>query len=591
MRFIFLLIALSLMSSSCTTIAEKWAFTFAKPQSLAETAARSETAPETLAETAAVSETATETLAETTNETMSEAAAEPLSELVYKTLSEIALETMSETIQKDSFPVEEAGRELASSLEPDENSLPPVNLWDLIEADYKFAPRLYHNRRVKAQIDFLMARKDLLLSINDRAHPFLYYIYEEIDKRGLPMELALLPAVESTYDPYAYSPAGASGLWQFTRSTGKAYGLIDGWWYSERRDLEASTQAALDHLEDLYDYYDNWELALAAYNAGPRRVNRAIAYNRKYKRPTDYWHLRLPRETQKYVPRLIAYSHLFSRPHRAQLGITPIDAISYWTKVASPHQLSFAELIETADLDEEEFFLLNAAHNQWLSPPSQGSLLIPVDDEEKVKEVIANMEFGDETRWLSYQVQHQEEVTDIADRFGITRDDIAELNDIKKLAAGQYIILPLDRDNQNIDFSQLEAGPPQYVERQYSHLYHRVRRGDTLWGLSRAYGVSIQQLQQWNRLKSSRLIYPGQNLIVAQRFSAAEPAVYLAADYNRKVMRSVYYRVRRGDSLHSIAAKFNTSPSDLAKWNASRARAKYIYPGQSIKLYLDVTDL
>jgi len=542
MRFTIFAIALSLIASSCTTIAEKGVSTFEERQAI-------------------------------TDETMSETSPETI------------------TIEKDSLFIEEDSEDLDSSLEQGEASLPPVNLWDLIEADYRFAPKLYDNKRVEAQIDFLMARKDLLLSINDRAYPFLYYIYEEIGKRGLPMELALLPAVESTYDPYAYSPAGASGLWQFTRSTGKSYGLIDGWWYSDRRDPEASTQAALDHLEDLYGYYDNWELALAAYNAGTRRVNKAIAYNRKYKRATDYWHLRLPRETQNYVPRLIAYSYLFSRPHRTQLGIEPVDAIPHWVKVANPHQISFAKLIETADLDEEEFFLLNAAHNQWLSSPDQKSLLVPVDDEEKVQEAIANMEFGNETRWLSYQVQQKEEVTDIADRFGITRDDIAELNDIKKVAAGQYIILPLDRDSQDIDFSQLEAGPPQYVERQYKHLYHKVRRGDTLWDLSHAYGVSIKQLRQWNRLKSSRLIYPGQNLIVSQRFSAAEPAVYLATDYNRKVMRSVYYRVRRGDSLHSIAAKFNTNPSDLAKWNASRASAKYIYPGQSIKLYLDVTDL
>ena len=469
-------------------------------------------------------------------------------------------------------------------------SAPPANVWDLLEEGYAFAPALYDNKRVEAQFSFLQQRDESLMEVSRRARLFLYYIYEELKRRNLPLELALLPALESTYDPYAYSPAGASGLWQFTRDTGHFFDLEENWWHSQRRDLEASTQAALDYLESLYNRYDNWELALAAYNAGSSRVDRAIAHNRRYGRPTGYWHLRLPRETQNYVPRLIAYSRLFSRADRAHEYVVAIPAIPYWTKVFIPQQLSFEELIETADLNEEEFFLLNAAHNQWLSSPYKDFLLIPFSDEVRVKQAIAAMNLDLGIQWMGYKVKRKEKMGDIAHKFGIDSEDIERFNNIEKLAAGYYLILPMNPGDINT-VEGLEPRPPQYVEREYRNVRHRVRRGDTLWDISREYGVSVGQVMRWNNLKSAKRIHPGQRLIVAKSVSVDEPAILLADDYNRKVMRSVHYRVRKGDSLHTIADKFNVSINELRKWNPSRAKGRYIYPGQRIRLYVDVTDL
>lgn len=469
--------------------------------------------------------------------------------------------------------------------------IPPANLWDEIEAGYVFAPHYYDDPRVHGQMVFLREKVASIAAIKRRVHLFLYYIYEQLRQRDMPLELAFLPAVESTYDPYAYSSAGAAGLWQFTRPTGYAFGLKENWWHSQRRDLEASTQAALNYLEQLYARYANWELALAAYNAGPTRVDRAIAYNERHTQPTDYWHLRLPRETQHYVPRLIAYSRLFSAEYRAHLGIAELPATSYWVKVSTPRQISFRELIERADLDEEEFFLLNAEHNQWLSSPAKEFLFVARQDAQRTREALKDMSQDKAILWMGYRVGYEENMNDIAEKFGIADMEIQRVNDVDSLRSGNYVILPLNLANlANSTMDGLEMGPPQSIVRHHKNVRHYVRAGDTLWSISKAYGLSIKQLMRLNGLRSSR-IRSGQELIVAESILVDEPAIRLADDYNRKVMRSVFYRVRRGDSLHSIADKFNVDVSEVRKWNGAKIKSRYIYPGQGVRLHIDVTDL
>ena len=464
----------------------------------------------------------------------------------------------------------------------------PTDLWESIEDGYGFAPVLYDKSRVRKQVDFL--KGEALIGTKKRAHLFLHYIYEELRKRNLPTELALLPAVESSFDPYAYSPAGAAGLWQFTRSTGRAFGLEENWWYSQRRDFKTSTRAALDYLEQLYARYENWELALAAYNAGPSRVDRAIAYNQNRNRPTDYWHLSLPRETHNYVPRLIAYARLFSAEYRSLLGIAEIPAIPYWVRIPSPRQISFRDIIDEADINEEEFFLLNAGHNQWLSAPTQQSFIVANEDAEKVRAVFNNMSQDEAVLWVGYRVRKEEDVQDIADKFDIENAEIERINNVAEVRRGHYVILPVHTDVLNhLNTDDLEV-PPQTIVRHWESVRYTVRRGDTLWAISRNFGLSVKKLMRLNGLRTNRIL-PKQQLVVAGSISTDEPSVRLADDYNRKVIRSIFYRVRRGDSLHSIADKFNVDINELKRWNETKLRNRYIYPGQGVRLYVDVTDL
>lgn len=468
-----------------------------------------------------------------------------------------------------------------------EDSAP--DLWESIELNYEFAPQYYNHKLVKSHIVSIGSNPEMLREINQRASLFLYYIYNEIKLRGMPSELALLPAVESAYDPYAYSPAGAAGLWQFTERTGRAFGLGNSWWYSSRRDFEKSTSAALDYLDYLYAKYENWELSLAAYNAGEKAVNKAIAYNKARGKATDYWHLySLPAETENYVPRLIAYNYIFSKMQRNKLGLESIAEEPFWTKVYNEYQLPLAQLVDHANINEESFFLLNAAHNQWVTAPHKNHLFVPINEKDKLLNALANFS-QTAPLWVSYKLKAKDTVSSIADKFSIETEVIKRLNKVNKLTVGDYLILPINKDAEYV--VPFDADPPRYVSKKSAVRNHRVKQGENLSTIARNYKVPVSSLQKMNDIGNPDLVYAGTYLTVEDVNKYHSPTVFLTSDYNREVIRGVYYRVGPGDSLYGIASKFNISVEQLRKWNQNKSLGDYLRAGQVIRLYLDVTDL
>ncbi len=463
------------------------------------------------------------------------------------------------------------------------------DLWELIEQDYQFAPEHYNDRLVKRYVNTLKKNKDYVQAVNDRASVFLYYIKQELKKRDMPAEFALLPAVESGYDPYAFSHAGASGLWQFMERTGDVFGLDNIWWYSDRRDFEESTTAALDYLQYLYKKYNNWELSLAAYNAGERRVNNAIRYNKARGRPTDYWSLSsLPRETENYVPRLVAYSYIFSKDRREEMGLETVPAQSAWVKIPLSHQVPLAEIVAEARVDEEKFYLLNAGHNQWVTSPYKGYLYVTYEEYHRMKNALDTFQ-EDSTLWVSYQVKENDDLASIASKFNVTEESISEINQVGELKTSSYVVLPVK--SSEIQYLRYKEEPPRFVTVKGDQQNHRIVKGDNLHSIARTYRVSVASIQKMNGINDPHKIRAGQRILVKEGDKIQNPTVLLADDYNREVIRTVNYRVRRGDTLHKIAGKYNLGVDKILEWNADKSLGNRIYSGQVIRLRLDVTDL
>ena len=253
----------------------------------------------------------------------------------------------------------------------------PSDLWEVVRAGLSMDTET-DNSRIRAELKLLKGNQYYFNRLIKQAQPYLYYIVTELNNRNLPMEIALLPALESSYDPYAYSQSRAAGLWQFLPYIGKHYGLKQNWWYDGRRDVVESTRAALFYLNELYESFDDWELALAAYNAGRGRVTKAIKANQRAGKPTQYWHLSLPRETVRYVPKLIALSQVILHPEKYDIKLPKLAATPYFEIIDTKQQIDLARVASISGISLEEIQLLNPAFNRWATAPEgPHRLLLP----------------------------------------------------------------------------------------------------------------------------------------------------------------------------------------------------------------------
>ncbi|MCH9049085.1 MAG: transglycosylase SLT domain-containing protein [Proteobacteria bacterium] len=246
--------------------------------------------------------------------------------------------------------------------------------------------------------------------VSGRAEPYLYYIVEELEKRNMPLDLALLPIVESAYNPFAYSRSRASGIWQFMPSTGRIYGLKQNWWYDGRRDIVAATGAALNYLQKLHQEFDgDWLLALAAYNSGEGNVGKAIRRNKKAGKPTDFFSLRLPRETRGYVPSLLAVAEIVSNPGKYKITLKPIANTRYFKQVDINSQIDLATAGELSELSIEELYTLNPGFNRWATDPEgPHRLLIPVDKVTAFENKLATLSSDERIKWQQHKIKKGE---------------------------------------------------------------------------------------------------------------------------------------------------------------------------------------
>jgi peptidoglycan lytic transglycosylase D len=421
--------------------------------------------------------------------------------------------------------------------DPEDVPMPDPDLWHRIRVGFLLEPM--DSPLVANHEDWYSSRPEYIKRFVDRGSLYLHHIVEQVEKRKMPMEIALLPVIESAFTPKANSRAKASGLWQFIPSTGKNYGLTQTWWKDNRRDVVAATDAALNYLQRLYDMFGSWELALAAYNCGEGCVGRAIAYNQKRGLPTDFLSLRLPPETRNYVPKLIAVKNIVLSPGTYGIELDSVADQPYFTTVEAPARIDVKLAAKLAGMSEEEFVALNPAYNKPVAIASAGSgtLVLPLD---KAQAFRANLEAYDQplVSWTTYNAKRFESLDAIAKRHGVSPALLRAANEGLKM----------DKKGR------LRAAAPVMVP-------------------MRAGAASVLVAAEPGKAHAPRvasLSIPTASAIVSPH--AAAPA---AAGRT--------YTVRAGDTLYAIAQRFNTAVDTLLSLNMLTARS-VIQPGLKLKL-------
>ena len=446
----------------------------------------------------------------------------------------VEIEIISETVDSELIgdPVQdflsdvEADNAEQLSVQSEANADSGDNLWSRIKSGYAIP-------NVKSQYTtnhetWYASRPEYVKRMLDRSQKYLFHIVEEVEKRGMPTEIALLPMIESAFNPQANSRSAASGIWQFIPSTGRSFGLQQNWWVDNRRDVTAATNAALNYLQKLHGMFGTWDLALAAYNAGEGTVQRAINKNRSQGLPTDYQSLSLPPETKNYVPKLQAIKNIVTHPERFGLKINPIPNSAYFARVTTPKQIDAKLAAQLAEISSDEFSSLNPSYNRPVitSTNDKHQLLLPVWAAERFVNNLANYD-KPLTNWQTYNAKRGERMENIAQKFGINVAQLRSVNGLssaKKVGSSQPMLVPTshnDNDNnqsdgslilaESIDVAELEQNSNLVDSDQKSEpklstpLIHKVKRGDTLHALANKYDVDSKSIMKLNGLKSSQL--------------------------------------------------------------------------------------
>jgi len=451
-------------------------------------------------------------------------------------------------------------------------------IWPRLASDLRFGA-LTKNASVEEREEWYAEHSYYLANISKRASRYLYYILENLEERDLPADLALLPIVESAYDPFAYSHGRASGLWQFVPNTAKHLGIDQNWWYDGRRDVITATDSALDYLTDLNKRFDgDWLLTLAAYNAGAGTVNKAITKNKKKGLPTDFWSLKLPKETENYVPKMLALVKIFKNPASYNLTLPSVPNHPHFVAVNTGSQLDLAQAAKLAEISVDELYRLNPGFNRWVTAPDgPHRLLIPQAKAKEFSTRLQKIPARDRVRWQRYKIQRGDNLVTIARRHHV---DVATLRasnqlDSDVLQVGRELLIP-DAGNGISPLKGLNRG---LASTEASRIEHKVGSGDTVSGIAKKYGVSSKQVFAWNKLSTKSVIKPGQKLVVWGKASTQS---------DQGIIRKVGYKVRNGDSLSLIASRFNLRIRDIVEWNSIKS-SQYLRPGQSLTLYVDIT--
>lgn len=412
-----------------------------------------------------------------------------------------------------------------------------------------------------------------------RAQPWIYFITSELEKRGMPGELALLPIVESAYDPFAYSSGRAMGAWQFIASTGRSYGLKQNWWYDGRRDVWASTHAALDYLTMLHNKFDgDWLLALAGYNSGENRVARRVARNEAAGKPADFWNISLPRETRGYVPKLLGLTCLFRDPAKYDFKLPSTMDAPVIAAVDLGVQTDLVLISQIAEVDIDIVFSLNPGFNRWAtSPDGPYRVILPLEGAEKLQQKMNTMDMASLMKWDQVTVKNGDSLSKLASVHKVPVAVIRTANklDSDLIRVGQKLRLP--RDEQLL-IDPLYAVAANELQRLQAGLIasdrvtHRVRPGESLSVIAQRYRVSVRDLQAWNKISDPKSLRAGKEITI---FHSPAPVASRSG--------TVQHTVQSGDSLWSIARKYKVKLNDLIRWNGLNHSA-VIRPGQSIKI-------
>jgi membrane-bound lytic murein transglycosylase D len=461
------------------------------------------------------------------------------------------------------------------------------NLWWIIRQQFQLP--IVDNPRVTAQRNWYARHPSYMQRVTERATPYLYHIVEELNKRNMPLELALLPIVESAYDPFAYSHGRASGMWQFIPGTGRRFGLRQNWWYDGRRDVYYSTVAALDYLEYLNKRFDgDWLHAIAAYNSGEGNVIRAIRKNKRKGKATDFFSLDLPKETEAYVPKLLALADLLKHNEQYGLEWTPIKNAPYFAKVTVDSQIDLAVAADLAQIEMDEFYTLNPAFNHWATEPQRAAeLLVPVDRKELFEQALAATPADHRIAFKRYVIRPGDSLLSLSKKFNTTVELLRSTNGIRgnMIRQGATLLIPTAayQSGDYLKSSSNRLLAQQNRKRNGQKVEIIVQEGDSFWSLSREYKVGMRELASWNNMAPTDPLKIGQKLVVW----TSVPSLASSSGIQHKT-RKIHYKVRSGDSIARIAGKFRVKVADVVRWNRINPD-KYLQPGQSLTLFVDIT--
>ncbi|MDC0198427.1 LysM peptidoglycan-binding domain-containing protein [Candidatus Thioglobus sp.] len=466
------------------------------------------------------------------------------------------------------------------------------DLWKVIADQQEI--RVDDNSRVQSHINWITQRPDYLASISKRAEPFLYLVVSEVKKEKLPIEIALLPIVESDYYPFSYSHGTATGIWQFIPSTGRIYGLEEDWWHEDRRDVLASTKAAVRYLKDLNQMFDgDWLLSIAAYNAGPGRVQRAIDKNIKQGKKTDYWSLDLPKETEKYVPKLLAIAKVLKDPAPYNQKLLSIDNKPYLEPIKLESQFDLALIAQWTNLSIDEIYSFNPGLKRWATPETLPyTILLPIDVIDDFKETLSNQKNRPKVSWTRYKVKEGDSLSVIAQNFNTTINQIQSVNEISGnlIRANTYLIVPLARetdDYYSLSDAQREKSRLNKTKNSEKLIYEVVS-GDSLWKISQDFSVTINDLVRWNKIVPTDPLSIGKELIILiddKEKTELAKITDTGIDINRKIV----YTVKSGDNLSVIAQKYKVKVSQIREWN-NLNKKDVLQPGDKLTITINVVN-
>lgn len=450
------------------------------------------------------------------------------------------------------------------------------------------------NSRVQSRIDWISNHPEYLSLISKRAEPFLYLVVSELEKQNVPIEIALLPIVESDYYPFSYSHGTAAGLWQFIPSTGRMYGLEEDWWHADRRDVLASTKAAANYLNDLNKMFKgDWLLSIAAYNAGPGRIQRAIDTNIKLGKKTDFWSLDLPQETEKYVPKLLALSQVIKNPSRYNQKLLEIDNKPFLNEVELDSQFDLALISQWTGLSIDQIYNYNPGLKRWATPESLPYImLLPEEVIYSFNDNLSKQGQRPKISWTRYKIKQGDSLSVIAQNYNTTIGQIMSVNELDNdaIRADKYLIVPLAQKSEgyySLSDNQREKSRLN-IQKNSEKIIYTVVAGDSLWKISIKFGTTINNLVRWNQISPSDSLSIGKELVIL-RDNKNKTELAKITNTGIDINRDIFYTVKEGDNLSRIAQKYNVKIAEIRSWND--LNEEYILqPGDKLTITINVVN-
>ena len=436
------------------------------------------------------------------------------------------------------------------------------DIWEYILSNNPENKETYINERILFYMNMHLKDADKFGQYLNDSYYFIYYVIDELEKEKLPLELALIPYIESNYDPFSISSSGAVGMWQFMPKTGRLYELNKTWWNEDRHDPYRSTEAAVDYLKYLYERFNqDVYLTLAAYNAGPTLLSRRINQNKRRGLETDFWSLNLPNQTKEYVPKYIALKELIFNSEKYELTLPEIPHKPVVQKIIIPGQVEVITLSEFLDIKPELLYKLNAGYTKWASAPKDQSIFyIPIEKYYLFESEDNPFRDTNQINWISHIVESGDSLWALASKYNTEVGIIKQINYLNNdlLSIGSTLLIPISKSKSNT-FIPYEM--------------HIVSEGDTLWDIARTYNLEVSDLVNMNSINENSYLQLGQQLTIGNK------------NIHRNIeskKRTILYSIKQGDNLYKISELFDVTIKSIKDIN--NFEDDTLMPGQIIKI-------